>query len=81
MSSSVKYLQVAADDLVYKPTEKRTESKRCLQALFWGAFSVAWFGDCDKGACTMLKIGLDPGHSGRDPGAVYKGRKESDDVL
>ena len=29
----------------------------------------------------MIKICLDPGHGGADYGAVYKGRKEKDDVL
>lgn len=29
----------------------------------------------------MAKICLDYGHGGNDPGAVYKGRKESDDNL
>ena len=27
------------------------------------------------------KIAIDPGHGGRDPGAVYEGRQEKDDVL
>ena len=27
------------------------------------------------------KIGIDPGHGGRDPGAVFEGRQEKDDVL
>lgn len=29
----------------------------------------------------MIKICFDYGHGGKDPGAVYKGRKEKDDVL
>lgn len=29
----------------------------------------------------MAKICCDPGHGGNDPGAVYKGRKESEDNL
>lgn len=29
----------------------------------------------------MPKIVIDPGHGGRDPGAVYEGRQEKDDVL
>lgn len=29
----------------------------------------------------MAKICCDYGHGGKDPGAVYKGRKESDDNL
>lgn len=29
----------------------------------------------------MAKVYIDPGHGGSDPGAVYKGRKEADDVL
>lgn len=28
----------------------------------------------------MLVV-IDPGHGGSDPGAVYKGRQEKDDVL
>ena len=27
------------------------------------------------------KVAIDPGHGGRDPGAVYEGRQEKDDVL
>ena len=27
------------------------------------------------------KIVIDPGHGGRNPGAVYQGRRESDDAL
>ena len=27
------------------------------------------------------KIAIDPGHGGRDPGAVFEGRQEKDDVL
>lgn len=30
---------------------------------------------------TMAKIILDPGHGGKDPGAVYEGRQEKDDNL
>lgn len=29
----------------------------------------------------MVKICIDPGHGGSDSGAIYKGRKEKDDVL
>jgi len=29
----------------------------------------------------MAKFCFDYGHGGSDPGAVYKGRKEADDVL
>lgn len=28
-----------------------------------------------------VKVALDPGHGGRDPGAVYEGRQEKDDAL
>ena len=30
---------------------------------------------------TMAKIAIDAGHGGRDPGAVYEGRREKDDTL
>jgi N-acetylmuramoyl-L-alanine amidase len=29
----------------------------------------------------MARLCFDYGHGGNDPGAVYKGRKEADDVL
>lgn len=35
----------------------------------------------NEGEQIMVKIGMDYGHGGSDPGAVYNGRRESDDVL